>query len=132
MSGHDEPSWVFPGSPEAERRRLEGEADRLRAAAHQLREHADALGPLLRRVQSFDRPDVWMGGVADRYRGAMIDLMRELTSPWAGAATGLYEAAARLDARAQAASTTAAGLVAVPLGDGPGDAPWPRPLTVRD
>lgn len=126
MSGSPDPVWVFPDSPEAERRRLEGEADRLRAAAHQLREHADSLGPLLRRVQSFDRSDVWMGGVADRYRGTMIDLARTLASPWAGAATGLYEAAARLDARAGAASTAAAGLVVPP----PVATPWPRPLTV--
>lgn len=83
-----------------ERLRLEGQAADLRRAAATLRHHAVALPLVLRRLDAYDRPDVWQGALAERHRREVLDVSRRLASPSVGAGPALVEVAAHLDARA--------------------------------
>jgi hypothetical protein len=107
--------------------RLEGQAAELRRAATELRHHAEALPAVLRRLDAYDRPDVWQGALADRHRRTVIDVCRRLASPSVGTALTLVEIAARLDARAAGLEAHATQLVssAVPASPfGPDLTPW--------
>jgi len=85
------------------------QADLLRACARELRVQASELPEVLRRIDAYDRPDVWEGHLAARSRAEMAEITRRITSPGAGAAAGLTEAAARMEARAAALDGFPAG-----------------------
>jgi hypothetical protein len=99
-----------PPSPDpavlAGRRR---EASELRSAAQQLRHRATASRETLRTLEAYDRPDVWYGRRADHVHAEVVEAVRRLTSPWAGALDGIAAAAVRMDARAAALEATSDG-----------------------
>src|SRR5262245_64632162 len=67
----------------------------LRETAHLLRAEAAVLPDVVRRLQAYDRPDVWAGRRADHFRLELVDLARRIASPGIGVVTGLAEAATR-------------------------------------
>jgi hypothetical protein len=77
-------------------------ADELREAAAELRRAVTTMADRLLELAAYDRPDVWQGAVADRFRHDRADALRRVASPTSGAFPALADAAARLDARAAA------------------------------
>jgi hypothetical protein len=52
---------------------------------------------------------VWYGRRADHVHAEVVEAVRRLTSPWAGALDGIAAAAVRMDARAAALEATSDG-----------------------
>lgn len=85
---------------------IQAEADRRRAAAAELALRASKLPEVLAEVGAYDRPDVWRGGRADRFRADLDDQRRILEH----ASSALADTAARLARRAEALEALAAAV----------------------
>jgi hypothetical protein len=78
--------------------------EQLRADAAALRRHADEMVDALARLRLYDRPDVWRGRRADRFRLDLAAQHRQLLGS-VGAVPLLLDLASHLEGRASFAPT---------------------------